>query len=124
MASRKQRNSLIVLRNDKFTMKSDFKDIIQRIEKLEETVFKKKEKVIAINNKRDFAGTKGGILLLLSEAHFNKLRSAQDVKNELAKNDYFYSIQVVQTTLNRLTKEKGPLVSMKEGGKKFYVKRK
>lgn len=103
----------------------EIKDIISRIEKLESAVFQRKSKEVLINTKvQNFVGTKGGILLLLSKGYINQLRSALDVKNELAKDKYFYSIQVIQTALNRLSKEKGPIVSMRDSGKKFYVKRK
>ena len=45
------------------------------------------------------------------------------MREELAKNEYFYRIQVVQTALNRLSKRNGPLAAFKQDGKKVYVNR-
>ena len=100
-------------------------NILTRLGKLEKKVFPTEGKGSKVKDKNpeDFSGTKGGILFLLSKGYFNQRRSAPDVKAELGKNDYHYSIQVVQTALNRLSKGKGELVAMKEGGKKTYVKR-
>ena len=100
------------------------KNILSRLEKLEKEVFPTaKQPRKAKEKAQNFSGTKGGVLFLISKGYFNQRRTAPDVKTELGKNDYHYSIQVVQTTLNRLSKGKG-LVAMKEGGKKTYVKRK
>jgi hypothetical protein len=101
------------------------KDILTRLEKLEKKVFPVGKQISKVNGEKseNFSGTKGGILFLLSKGYFNQRRSAPDVKAELGKNDYHYSIQVVQTALNRLSKGKGGLVAMKEEGKKIYVKR-
>lgn len=100
------------------------KNILTRLEKLEQVIFRKKAGEDAAPQVKNFTGAKGGILLLISKGHFNKHRQAPDVKEELAENGYHYSIQVVQTALNRLSKGNGPLVTMKDGGKKVYVRRK
>ena len=102
------------------------KNILNRLEKLEYEVFsvRKQKSRIKSEKPENFSGAKGGILLLISKKYLDKQRSATDVKIELGKNDYHYSIQVVQTTLNRLSKGRGELVAMKEGEVKTYVKRK
>ncbi len=94
------------------------KNILSRLEKLEKEVFPTAKQPHKVKEKtNNFSGTKGGVLFLVSKGYFSQRRTAPDVKTELGKNDYHYSIQVVQTTLNRLSKGKG-LVAMKEGGKK------
>ncbi len=107
------------------TMEHQIKEILLRLEKLERAVFSKDgQKLTYALKPQKFTGAKGGILLLLSKNYFNQRRSAPDVKSELKKNEYDYSIQVVQTTLNRLSKGKGLLVAHKDGDKKHYVRRK
>ena len=105
--------------------KEQIKNILNRLEKLEKEVFTTKKQTPKVKEKiQNFSGAKGGILFLISKGYFSQRHSAPDVKAELRKNDYDYSIQVVQTTLNRLSKGKGELVAMKDGEKKIYVKRK
>src|SRR5262245_44577726 len=67
----------------------------------------------------NFKGATGGVQLLISKGFFKKAKTAPDVKTELGKNDYVYRIQVVQTSLNRLSKRSGPLSAHKEGSKKM-----
>lgn len=100
------------------------KNIVSRLEKLEDAVFQKKAGQVTDTKTQRFTGTKGGILLLISKGYINQIRSAPDVKSELGRNGYHYSIQVVQTALNRLSEKGGPLVAMKDADKKVYVKRK
>ena len=100
------------------------KNILTRLDRLEKAVFGSGKKKTATGKQTEFSGPKGGILLLISKGFFNKRRTASEVRNELEKNDYDYRIQVVQTALNRLTKNKGPLTTLTVGGKKVYVKRK
>lgn len=99
-------------------------DILIRLKKLEEVVFSKKQGQMTNAAPHSFTGAKGGVLLLISKDYFEQVRSAPDVRIEIGQNGYHYSIQVIQTALNRLSKEKGPLVAMRDGGKKVYVKRK
>jgi hypothetical protein len=106
--------------------KEQIKNILERLEKLEKEIFSTKKQTLKVGNKKpqNFSGAKGGVLFLLSKKYFDQRRFAPDVKIELSKNNYNYSIQVVQTALNRIAKGKGELVAMKEGEKKIYVKRK
>ncbi len=98
------------------------KDIYSRIEKIELLITGNKK--IEKKDLKKFSGPKGGVLLLVSKDFFSKKRTANEVKNELDKLEYFYVIQVVQTTLNRLSKKDGCLTSTEENGKKIYMKRK
>ena len=105
--------------------KQQIENILKRLEKLEKSVFATKKQTPEPKEKnQNFSGAKGGVLFLVSKGYFNQRRSAPDAKVELSKNNYNYSIQVAQTTLNRLSKTKGELVALKEGDKKVYVKRK
>ncbi|KKS81879.1 MAG: hypothetical protein UV58_C0015G0013, partial [Candidatus Wolfebacteria bacterium GW2011_GWC1_43_10] len=91
------------------------------------TVFStgKKDARALAETKKEFKGPKGGILLLLSRGYFSSRKTATEITAELKKSGYDYRRQVVQTALNRLSKNMGPLTTgVKEGGKKAYVKRK
>lgn len=112
--------------NRLMTEKEQIKNILLRLGKLEKELLPVKKQTAKAGDKKPegFTGPKGGILLLISKGHLNKRRTAPDVKKELQKNDYDYRIQVVQTALNRLSKNKGPLTALTESGKKSYVKRK
>ena len=100
------------------------KNILVRLERLERAIFGSDKKNPSQNKPEKFEGPKGGVLLLISKGVLNKRRTAPEIKIELKKYDYDYRIQVVQTALNRLSKNKGPLTAFLEGGKKVYVKRK
>ena len=113
--------------NKPMNEKEQIKNIFERLDKLEKEVFSSTEKRTSktkADKSQNFSGTKGGLLLLVSKNYFNQRRSAPEAKAELGKNNYHYSIQVVQTALNRLSTGNGELVAMKESGKKTYVKRK
>lgn len=100
------------------------KDIYVRLEKVE-TLLGGKKYAKAKEDKHDnFSGAKGGVLFLISKGFFSQKRNAPETKAELDKLEYFYNIQVVQTTINRLSSKTGPLITMDEKGKKIYVKRK
>jgi hypothetical protein len=103
----------------------NIKSILKRIEKLENEIFGDSGANISkIKNKNRYTGPTGGIRLLIMKSYFKAKRSLGDVRSKLAENDYHYSIQAVQTGLNRLSKPGGPLVAFKERGKKVYAKRK
>lgn len=104
---------------------AEIKDLKARITKLEKAVFgTNSKKSVSQRHQADFKGPKGGVLLLISKGYLNKRRTAREVMVELEKNDYYYRIQVVQTTLNRLSSPKEPLTALKVGNQKVYVKRK
>jgi hypothetical protein len=107
-----------------FTQEEINKDIYARLEKVESLLSKRKSVKVKENKMGNFSGAKGGILLLISKGFFSKKRSAPETKTDLDKLEYFYNIQVVQTTLNRLSTKTGPLTTMDDEGKKVYVKRK
>lgn len=100
------------------------KSILTRLDRLEKAVFQSGKNKAVAKKQGNFSGPKGGILLLISKGFLNKRKTAPEVRDELEKNNYDYRIQVVQTALNRLTKNKGPLTTLTVSGKKVYVKRK
>ena len=100
--------------------------IKERLEKLEFAVFgdDHKDKILMPPNKK-YSGAKGGILLLIDKNFFENIRrTASQVRTAMTEQGYNYSIQVVQTTLNRLSSRNGPLTAMKEGKIKVYARRK
>ncbi len=80
----------------------------------------KKGKSLAI----EYSGPAGGVRFLLNTGFLKVKRNLSSIREELKKNDYNYPRQSVNTALGRLSGIKGPLVTLKEGGKKVYVKRK
>lgn len=110
----------------------DFKKILEKLEnheariRLLENASEKNilKNTIELQANPNYAGPKGGILLLVKKGFLKSKNTASVVKNELEKEGYVYKIQVVQTALNRLSSSKGPLVKIDENGKKTYVERK
>lgn len=100
------------------------KSILSRLDRLEKKIFGSGNKKATKKRPDEFKGPKGGILLLMSKGFLNKRKTATEVRDELEKNEYDYRIQVVQTALNRLSKNKGSLTTLLVSGKKVYVKRK
>jgi hypothetical protein len=104
-------------------------DLIARIEALERAVFGSgatlgiKPKSSA-KSAASFEGATGGLRLLLSHGFFDRRRRFFEIEGELNKHGYHYSKQAIQTPLNRLSKQSGPLVGLKEQGHKVYAKRK
>lgn len=99
-------------------------NIIKRIEKLEAVVFGSNKKKKNIKTDSEYNGPTGGVKFLIDKGFFNNKQALSQVRDELNKNGYHYSIQAAQTALSRLSKLGGLLVSLKESGKKVYVKRK
>lgn len=100
------------------------RQLMARIEKLEKVVFAREKTKPVKKTRSGFAGPKGGILALMSQGFFKKKKTAPETKNGMAQHDYHYTIQAIQTALNRLSTKDGPLVSFAESGKKVYVQRK
>ena len=100
------------------------KNIITRLVRLETTVFKNKLNDNKKQISKDFSGPTGGLRLLVSNGFFNTKQTFGEIRKELAKNNYHYSSQAAQSALSRLSKPGNLLVSLKEGGKKNYVRRK
>jgi len=99
------------------------KKLSARVERLEEAVFRKKQKGADLAQE-DFKGATGGIRFLISKGFFDRKRFFGEIKEALAANNYHYSKQAVQTPLGALSKPGGLLVAFKESGKKVYAKRK
>ena len=103
------------------------KQIISRLEKLERTILlsrKKSPQAEGADDKK-YSGATGGIRLLVGEGYFDKKRFFGEICKALESKGYHYSKQAVQTPLNSLSStKKGPLVALREKGKKLYAKRK
>ena len=108
---------------------SPIKDLVARLEALERAVFgvnakqgtKRKRAVPQVD---DFKGATGGLRLIISKGFFDSRRKFSEIEAELNKQGYHYSKQAIQTPLNRLSVQTGPLVGLKEQGHKVYAKRK
>lgn len=98
--------------------------LILRVERLERTVFSNQSVKSKPADKQNFQGATGGLRYLISKGFFDRKHNFGEIKKGLADNNYHYSNQAVQTPLNNLSKAGGPLVSLKEKGKKVYAKRK
>lgn len=101
------------------------RDIIHRLTRLEKEVFSNKsQKEDKQGLTKNFSGPSGGLKLFLSKGFFDKKRTLANVREELEKKNYHYSPKAVDHALRRLSKPGEPLVALKEGGRKVYVKRK
>lgn len=100
------------------------KQILARIEKLEQAVLDGARQKPGVAKSHNFKGATGGLRLLISKGFFNKKRGFSEIRQALEDNGYHYSNQAIQTPLNRLSKAGGLLVSFKKKGKKVYAKRK
>ncbi len=102
-------------------MTKDLSDLARRVEKLEQAVFGGgKPKAV----KQSFEGATGGLRLLVTDGFFNRARYFSEIETELRKRGYLYSKQAIQTPLNWLSASRGPLVSIRDKGRKVYAKRK
>jgi hypothetical protein len=95
--------------------------LLKRVEKLEKAVFGGSKPAV---KKGGFSGATGGLRFLVERGFFAQRRLFGDIEEEMKKHGYYYSKQAIQTPLNRLAVSSGPLVALKQGGKKVYVKRK
>lgn len=101
------------------------KQILSRLEQLENAVFGKKNlKTKPATNKTKFQGTTGGIRLLVSQKFFKNKKTFTEIKKRLRKKGYYSSPQAIQTSLNKLSTKKRLLVKFKEGKKNYYAERK
>ncbi len=108
---------------------SQYEDLVTRIEALEHAVFGARAKSSAKRTPRapsadGFKGATGGLRLLITKGFFDRRRKFSEIEGELNKQGYHYSKQAIQTPLNCLSKQSGPLVGLKEQGHKVYAKRK
>jgi hypothetical protein len=104
--------------------KKEIINMAKRIEKLEAAVFGLGLKRVVTLKKNNYKGPTGGIKFLIDKGFLNNKQPLAGIRAKLSENGYHYSIQAAQTALNRLSKLGGPIVALKEGGKKLYVKRK
>ena len=100
-------------------------DLESRVEKLEAMSSPRKTNE-SIKSKKGSEGLQGGIQLLVDNGFFAKQRTSSEVKAELDREAYFYSIQTVTKALTRdFTKRKQILTRVKnEEGTWVYAIRK
>lgn len=82
------------------------------------------KKPAEIGENADFSGPAGGLRLLLSKGYFKQRRQFADVMQTLKADGYLYRKQAFHNALTRMSKLGGPLIFIKEGGKKVYAERK
>ena len=73
---------------------------------------------------KSYSGPAGGIRLLGEEGFFKNRRDLSSVRDELRKRGYNYPTKSIDNALRRASSIKGPLVTLREEGKKIYVERK
>lgn len=101
------------------------KNIESRLKRLEDAVFHKKRASHRTSGKvNNFGGPSGGLRYLFAKGFFSEKRYFANVRKALEKNGYHYSAQAAQMALTRLSKSGGPLVTIRQNGKKVYVARK
>lgn len=98
--------------------------IEQRLARLEKAVFGSKKREDHKKPAEGFGGATGGVRFLVSKGYLKKKNALAEIRSALAQHDYHYSAQAVHEALKRLIQKGGPLVSLREGGKKLYVNRK
>ena len=102
----------------------NIKEITTRLERLEKAVFSDKPTTRLATKEKNFSGATGGIRLLISKKIFKKKQDLGSVKKHLESNNYYYSRQAIHEALKSLSKGRGILTAIEEGGKKVYVERK
>jgi hypothetical protein len=100
------------------------KAIELRLKRLEDAVFQRKRSSPTTSGRSEnFGGPSGGLRYLFAKRFFSEKRYFADVRKALEKNGYHYSAQAAQMALTRLSKPGGPLVALRQNGKKVYVAR-
>ena len=110
--------------NNFMNQAKNIKEIMARLERLEKAVFSDKVMRRVATKEKNFSGATGGIRFLISKKIFKKKQDLGSVKKHLESNDYYYSRQAIHEALKSLSKGKGVLTAIEEGGKKVYVERK
>ena len=72
----------------------------------------------------DYSGPAGAVLFLIKQQFFDQRRPLGQVREEATNHGYVYSGQAFSMALMRLSQKDGPLVVIKEGGRKLYARRK
>jgi hypothetical protein len=107
--------------------KKILKDILKRLDKLEQVILPVKLSKLRKNrgmSPEAYKGATGGLRLLIREGFFNGKRLFKEIRSKLEDKGYHYSRQAVQGGLNNLSKKAGPLVVLGEREGKKYARRK
>lgn len=100
------------------------KDHENRIRALEGGSSRSEERSDRDKKDINYSGATGGIRFLIKSGFLDTKRNQKDIRKKLTDENYHYSSQAVYEALQILSKSNGPLVVLKEKGKKVYVKRK
>lgn len=100
------------------------KELEIRVAKLEGRKPEKVSKPITIESDKGYSGPTGGVRFLIDKEFFKDKQELATIKLKLSEEGYHYSRQAVHEALKTLSKQGGPLVSLKEGKRKTYVVRK
>lgn len=108
------------------TVEQQIKDLTARVQKLETALVKKKPNARANKDgEAKYTGATGGVRFLIDKGFFSSKKSLGEVRKAAAGHGYHYSAQAIDTALSRKSAgASSPLVALKEGGGKKYVRRK
>jgi hypothetical protein len=96
----------------------------KRLARLEAAVFGPKTVRTPTAARDAGSGPTAGLRMLIAQGFFKSKQNLAGTRAALEKHDYHYSVQAVDMALKRLSRRDGPLVALKEAGKKAYAKRK
>lgn len=102
-------------------IQKQFEIIDSRLAKIEDAVFDQKTER---KSPKKYDGVKGGINFLIDNGFFEKLVSVKEIKEELKKEGYIYSIEIVDRSIRREFHKKKILAREKEGKVWKYTLRK
>ncbi len=109
----------------------EMKTIIGKLENHERRILLLEEKFLK-NSQQDkkeaknksYSGPAGGVRFLSDSGFFKNKKDLALIRNELQKKGYNYSTKSIDHALRRASSVKGPLVVLREEGKKVYIERK
>lgn len=96
----------------------------KRIRALEGDVDTALHKKPSRNRQGNYSGAIGGVRFILRNGFYKSKKNQASIRKELADKGYHYSSQAIYEALKILSKPGGPLVVLKEEGRKVYVERK
>jgi hypothetical protein len=108
------------------SLEKQVQELTSRVEKLEAALRPRAKAPAKKASGDDYKGATGGVRYLIDKGFFDKhKRKLGDVTKELGANGYHYSSQAIHDALSRLSNGASmPMVVLKEGGVKKYVRRK
>lgn len=105
-------------------IKKILKNLESRLKKVEKVLFSNKTERAKAKSK-DYKGLAGGIRFLIDNNFFSQPKSLKEIKNELEKENYYYSQSGIASTLSEtFTKSQKILTRIKDKIGWKYVLRK